>query len=123
MYSNTLGYIKCQTYIEVPYLFYNYYIFFTFEKYLLIISQRMEWSSLYFLHGIFYSVVLLKGQRQNSWDHVVLTIDGLKKNVFCIEWSYCFNESWAVEFRIKRDLDGHFGFGEAYLQINILWTI
>lgn len=68
MYSNTLGYIKCQTYIEVPYLVYNYYyyIFFTFEKYLLIISQRMEWSSLYFSHGIFYSVVLLNGQRQNS---------------------------------------------------------
>lgn len=27
MYSNTLGYIKCQTYIEVPYLFYNYYYY------------------------------------------------------------------------------------------------
>lgn len=24
MYSNTLGYIKCQTYIEAPYLVYNY---------------------------------------------------------------------------------------------------
>ena len=122
MYSNTLGYIKCQTYIEVLYLFYNYY-FFTFEKYLLIISRRMEWSSLYFFHGLFYSVIQLKGQRQNWWDAVVLTIDELKKNVFCMERSYCFNESWAVKFSIKSYLEVHLDFGEGYLQRNKLWTI
>lgn len=65
MYSNTLGYIKCQTYIDAPYLFYNYYFFFTFKN-----TWQLsfgEWNeALYFFHGIFYSVVLLKGQRQNS---------------------------------------------------------
>lgn len=103
MYSNTLVYNKCQTYIEVSYLFYNYYFFYYWKIFANYISEKGMKLSVFLSLDIL--LVLLEGQRQNSWLDVVPTSHTLKKNVFCIEWFHCFNESQAVEYSIVIQMD------------------
>lgn len=55
MYSNTLGYNKCQTYIEVSYLFYNYYIFYLWKVFVNCLSEKEVKCSVFLSWDILFS--------------------------------------------------------------------